>query len=250
MTAFNGKIYVSGFTDEGWQLLSATNKGGFTTIAPLPQVTYTITDEYRLYLFAYSTNGDSFLQLWEYDLLKAGQLSYLADVGYGNPSHADVDGFLYYSTENSGGPKQITACGIKDIDVGGYAYPLGSLGDDLIFGGEGVNIGVEPFVYHNIPAISEDCNATGFAAVTSQEPKSIFSAFPNPTVTDFAIRVEGQEGELADVMVYDATGLPVETFRAISVNTEFRAGSSWPRGFYYVKVYKSGEEYVTRIGKK
>jgi ELWxxDGT repeat protein len=250
MVAFNGKVYVSASTNEGWQLLSVTNKGGFTTIATLPQVTYSIVDEYRLYLFAYSPNGDSFLQLWEYDLLKAGQFTFLADVGYGKPSHADVDGFLYYSTENSGGPKQISACGIKDIDVGGYAHPLGSVGHDLIFGGEGPNIGVEPFAYHNIPAISEDCNADGNAALTARETKSIFSAFPNPTVNDFAIHIDGKEGEFADVMVYDATGLPVETFRGVNVNTEIHVGSGWPRGLYYVKVFKSGEVYTGQIGKK
>jgi hypothetical protein len=88
------------------------------------------------------------------------------------------------------------------------------------------------------------------ATLTAREEKSIFSAFPNPTVNDFAIHIDGKEGEFADVMVYDAAGLPVESFRSVNVNTEFHVGGGWPRGLYYVKVYKAGEVYTGQIGKK
>jgi ELWxxDGT repeat protein len=249
ITAFQGKIYVSGLTQDGWKLLSASKTGTFTTIASLPQVTYTIVDEYGLYLFALRTPDDPFQQLWEYDY--TGSFSYLADVGYGHVSHTYLDRFLYYSTEYSEGPKQITACGIKDIDVGGYASPLATLNGDLIFGGGDQWTGVEPFAYRNLAAISEDCGAGGGATLAAAREESAFTAYPNPYVADFTMNIEGKEGEQADVMVYNTTGYPVETFRGVNVNSDYpNIGATWPKGIYFVKVYRAGKVFTQQVVKK
>jgi ELWxxDGT repeat protein len=249
MTAFQGKIYVSGLTNDGWKLLSASKSGTFTTIASLPQVTYAIVDPYGLYLFAFRTPDDPFQQLWEYDY--TGSFSYITDVGYGNVSHAYLGSFLYYSTQYSDGPKQITACGIKDIDVGGFAFPLATLNGDLVFGGDEQWTGVEPYVYRNLVAISEDCGAGGGTTMAAAREESNFTAYPNPYVADFTMNIEGKDGEQADVMIYNSTGYPVETFRGINVNSDYpNIGASWPKGIYFVKVYRAGKLYTQQIVKK
>jgi hypothetical protein len=87
--------------------------------------------------------------------------------------------------------------------------------------------------------------------MTAAKEQNTFSAYPNPYVADFTLNVEGAEGEQADVMIYNSTGFPVETFRGITVNRDYpNVGALWPKGTYIVKIYRGGQIYTRQVVKK
>lgn len=66
--------------------------------------------------------------------------------------------------------------------------------------------------------------------------------YPNPFTNDFSLRVNGNDDEVADVGVYDISGLPIEKLNGIKTNTDHpNIGITWPKGMYIVKVYKGGK---------
>lgn len=251
-SVLNGKLYVSALADDGWKVFSVTAKNAPVPLVSMPPVPYTIVDEYRLYLFAYSAPEDPALKLWVYDLLGGSTFVFLADVGAGGSiSYADVEGFLYFSTENYETPRQITACGIKTTPTGGHrAYPITSLGADLVFADWESAIGVEPYVYKNIAAISEDCGAAGRAARSQALTESSFIAYPNPSSEQFTLKLNGVEGEPLHVTVHNASGHIIETMTNLNLNQEYQnIGAAWPKGIYFIKITSAGRTDTYRLVK-
>lgn len=81
--------------------------------------------------------------------------------------------------------------------------------------------------------------------------KSVFTPWPNPYTANFTMRIEGIEGEQADVEVYNATGFPVENFKGITANTDYtNIATYWPKGTYFVKVLKGKTVTTHRVVKK
>jgi ELWxxDGT repeat protein len=252
-SVLQGKLYVSALTNDGWKMYSMFKNYAPVDLGNMPPVQQTIADEYspyRLYLFAYRTPEDPHLQLYLYDLLGGSQFVYLSDVGVGTVSHAYVGGLLYFSTEYYPVPKQVTSCGIIDIPTGtNRVWPMASLGTDLIFADNQGGVGVEPHIYRNIAAISENCQGASDARIATTE--SVFTPYPNPYTTEFTMRIEGNEGEQAEVAVFNGSGMPVETFRNIDANFDYtNVGATWPKGIYVVKVNRGGVVTTHRLVKK
>jgi hypothetical protein len=77
-------------------------------------------------------------------------------------------------------------------------------------------------------------------AVTNDEentPEEVLTPYPNPFTESFTMKVKGQEGEKAQVAVFTGSGMPVENFDNIPVNSEHvRIGVTWQKGSYIIKV--------------
>jgi ELWxxDGT repeat protein len=78
----------------------------------------------------------------------------------------------------------------------------------------------------------------------------IASAYPNPFVGDFTLRIESALSSEARVRVFTTTGSRTEAHEAIATNTDHILGSSWPAGFYIAEIEVDGKRYGRKIIKK
>jgi ELWxxDGT repeat protein len=210
LVSHNGLIYIWGrdVTDWNGNVLQVTDgtAEGFQTLAEFPR---TINDEYV-----------------EYGIV--------GNIIYFNTNYSDD----FWRTDG-------TACGTIPVGSGKhYVYGLQGLGTSLIFGADVPLSGVEPYIYRNINSIVTDncADAVAMAATSSEEQSSIMTAYPNPYTQEFTLRLEGEESEEAEVAIYSSTGMPVETFKGVRMNTDYEhVGTTWPKGVYIVKVNKGGQ---------
>jgi ELWxxDGT repeat protein len=139
-----------------------------------------------------------------------------------------------------------TACGTTNIETGiGNTFVIEPVGNDMIIGSH------EPYVFPDITEVPSPCSAPAIASSTAGHEESAITPYPNPFTSNFSLRINGNDEETADVGVYTATGMPVEKFEAIKVNTDYtNIGSQWPRGMYIVKVSKGGKLTSHTIIKK
>jgi ELWxxDGT repeat protein len=150
-----------------------------------------------------------------------------------------------------------TECGTFTVPTAGLAapWPAEGLGSSLVFAAYTPEIGNEPYVYRNINAQNpSSCSAamarTASANTSGVQPK-VLNAYPNPYIQDFSLRLDGKDGEEAEVSVFTNAGLPVETFKNVKSNTDYEhIGVSWPRGVYIVKINQGGKLSTHMIVKK
>jgi hypothetical protein len=136
-----------------------------------------------------------------------------------------------------------TVCGTHTVEVGaGEPFALEGIGADLVFGGYTLETGHEPHVYHNINSIARpSCEGVRVASQGDdlEVTEKILTPYPNPFTQTFTLRINGKEGEKAEVGVFTASGMPVDNFPDVKVNTEYEnIGGKWQKGFYIVKVIK------------
>jgi ELWxxDGT repeat protein len=149
-----------------------------------------------------------------------------------------------------------TVCSTTSVNVGTEgAYALGTLGDDLIFGGYRPATGLEPYIYHNVNRIPAPvCEPVAEAQHPDQESyqeEDILTPYPNPFSESFAINVKGKDGERARIAIYNASGMSVEVLDDVTVNTEYaNIGSSWRKGFYIIKAVTKGSVITRHIVKR
>jgi hypothetical protein len=60
----------------------------------------------------------------------------------------------------------------------------------------------------------------------------------------FTLKVNGNDGDMAEVVIHTSTGVPVEKIDHIPANVGHNLGSVWQKGFYIVKV-KIGHKLET-----
>jgi ELWxxDGT repeat protein len=210
LVSHNGLIYIWGrdVTDWNGNVLQVTDgtAEGFQTLAEFPRST---NDEYV-----------------EYGIV--------GNMVYFNTNYSDD----FWRTDG-------TSCGTIPVGSGKhYVYSLQGLGTSLIFGAEAPLTGVEPHIYRNINSmVTDNCaESIAMSATSSEEQASIMTAYPNPYTQEFTLRLEGEESEEAEVAVYSSTGMPIETFKGVKMNTDYEhIGTTWPKGIYLVKVNKGGE---------
>ncbi len=68
-------------------------------------------------------------------------------------------------------------------------------------------------------------------------------AYPNPSSQYFNLNIEGNEGDEAEVIIYNMNGMLMHQFKE-KVNQEFQMGQNWARGMYMVQI-KKGDEVKT-----
>jgi ELWxxDGT repeat protein len=155
------------------------------------------------------------------------------DVDYaviGNNLYISLSPYSTYIWRTDG-----TECGTVPIFTGvGSSYPIAPLGNSLVMGGK------EPYILRNVGSGTPCMGAATMASAETEE--IIMTPYPNPFTNDFSLRVNGNDDEVADVGVYDISGLPIEKLNGIKTNTDHpNIGITWPKGMYIVKVYKGGK---------
>jgi ELWxxDGT repeat protein len=242
-TVFNNKLYYSAKDSEGnWAFWSAATNAKLGDIDPVMSSAVLGT---QMYLFVHDYYSHD-IRVYISDATEAGTHFFSAIEGWGNVDIAPISGALYYSAEFAGKITKITGPGCLPaaIDAGTVdAYPIESLGNNLIFGGTTNDKGDEPYVYVNIPAVSTSCSPTpwGSTARVNTNEETLITPYPNPFVAEFALRIQSEKSEVVEVSVYNASGMPIETFRDINTNTDYsNLGANWPKGVYIIKVNRGG----------
>jgi ELWxxDGT repeat protein len=197
-------------------------------------------NEVHVYISDGSTDGTVFVHSMPLPIY------YITSIVIGN--------FLYYNT--LWGPDlwrtDGTICHTQAVDVGAKSpYALGSIGNDLIFGGYTLKAGNEPHVFLNISYHALlDCPAASVQVTVSEErlktSEEILTAYPNPFTESFTLKVNGKDGDRAEIAVYTGSGMPVEKIKNLRVNDEtIKIGASWQRGSYIVKVITGNNKIET-----
>ena len=263
-TVYEDKLYFSATDSEGvWSWFYAASDHTYEKIIELPPVIYSVVNNDLIYLFSGtdevipgSNEEQPLVQLWISDGTAEGT-EFITDIeGRGQVDHTIIDGKVYFNTKygthmmRSDG----TACGTFAIETGvEFAYPLEGLGSTMIFGGSTPVTGMEPFVYYNIDAVPDPAGCLTTARITNaiSEVNEVLTPYPNPFAESFTMQVKGKEGEKAHVAIYSGSGMPIETFENIAVNTEHsNIGGTWQKGFYIVKVILGDQMLTYHVVKK
>jgi ELWxxDGT repeat protein len=249
-TVFNNRLYFSGTNSaNNWQLFMVTGKNSIAPVSALDPVIRTIVYNNQIYLFTTREEDGYVIKVWRSDGTAAGGISLLTvTTAYGFIDEAVVGGNLYYSTSANNSLMQVTECGVVPVDVGSWStYPLEGLNNDLIFGGFNPAVGIEPFIYRNFGAISSPC-ATAATIAAQPDDNALITSWPNPFTTDFSLRVNGAEGQKANVVIFNDLGFPVERLNDLETNNDYQnLGSKWPKGIYLLRIEIAGKVTTQRL---
>ena len=240
---YNEKLYFS----DGMAFYS-TDGNTYAKVAELPSLMKFTEANGRLILF---TVGEDGLLVYGSDGSPEGtELLHKKALEMYHISTATIGKYVYYNTiytpytyfgadlwRTDG-----TICGTTRVDVGtSNPYALGAAGDDLVFGASLPATGNEPYVYHNINSIlGSVCQEPGtpLAAATFESTTSedILTFYPNPFTASFTMRINGTDGDMAEVVILTGTGTPVDKIENVPANVELKFGGIWQKGLYIIKV--------------
>ena len=245
---FNSELYFS-----NRKALYKADETTYTKIGDLPEIRHYAEFNEKMILFTDDYNQ----KVYASDGSPEGTILLLARPvsAYFATDHAIVGNFLYFNShEETLFRTDGTPCGTTPIDVGAEKpYALEAIGEDLVFGGYKHETGTELYVYHHVNAIpGNECEETMFASQHDLQSESkILSSYPNPFTESFTLKVDGKEGEHAEVAVFTASGFSVEVLKDISVNRVYRdVGAWWPNGLYIVKVRRRGRMETIQVLKE
>ena len=74
--------------------------------------------------------------------------------------------------------------------------------------------------------------------------------YPNPFTTDFSFRIDASENDFISVKAYTSTGFPVEEIKGMKANSDYKLGSTWPAGLYFLNINISGKIITRQVRKK
>lgn len=254
---FQNELYVSALGDDGEWALYKSSDTGFSKVIDIDPVVHSVATEDNLILFTdrsfkTSTDGSTLgltTQVWVSDGSAEGTHEVL-DLQTNNRtfSAAVVNGIVYFSTievgdfwRSEGGDlwrTDGTTCGTFKIELGSRgASPIVALGDILIFGSYGEEVGVEPHAYYTADAPESPC-ARVVAASAESAAEAKTSPYPNPFINEMTIRIEGDPSEIARVRAFTFYGKPVGEPIELEANVDHRIGQTWPRGMYVLQVIR------------
>ena len=233
---YDGELYFS-----NREALFRASNNAYEKVADLTTISNHVEFKDKLFLF---TSGNE-LELYVTDGTSAGttQLHHREVLHEGYIDYAKAGDYLYFNTLDS--PElwrtDGTACGTTSVDVGASkVYPLEAVGDDLVFGGYKVETGLEPYAYHNVnsipgPLCEDEMLAASHSSQGTQE--EMLTAYPNPFVDSFSLKITGQTTRSLRVDVYTVGGMPVERLENVPAETaSIQLGSHWQKGHYIIKV--------------
>jgi ELWxxDGT repeat protein len=168
-----------------------------------------------------------------------------------------LNGIVYFSNREGGRMWRTNgqACGTFAISTGlTDHYPLEPVGTSMVFDGYALKTGNEPYVYRNITSVTSPCDAAPAMAVnegSAEEHAAMsISPYPNPFASEFTLRADAEDIEVAEIEVFTQTGLPVETIRNVNLREESRIGGAWPRGTYILKIRTADGVLTQRLIKR
>lgn len=242
----------------GWKLWRSDGTvAGTTAVADVPSPVASMGSNDRLYFVAY--NGS--YQLWKSDGT-ASTTETLAELNAGpyfssSVHHVTVNDVFYFSFGReylwrSDG----TACGTYAInEVAGNPASLVSLDDEILFAAYDEAVGTELFKV-NVQDITPGPCATmqNFAEVNTGIADPFTEAhirnYPNPFQADFALQVNGEEGGVYRIEIFDTRQVNFYTDRNMMYNRTYAIGSSLAPGIYLLKIHDGDKTTMRRIVKK
>jgi ELWxxDGT repeat protein len=259
MTVFRDSLYFSAVDNSGTWSLFKTNgiATGIRNVTPMNQVVEMVPAGNKLYLFSINSQNSAVLNLYVTNGTANGT-TLLTEVPSDRVSYEVINNELYYMPY---GISEVwktdgTVCGTVALGLGAQAnFGIGKVGNQLIFSGFDVDKGYEPFVYNTINAPDGSCgdqlvannfsNAELFAL--EQEPSSVY---PNPFQNEMVLRINGSDNVDAHVQVFTTSGVQVEGFENLKVNTDYSIGGAWPLGMYVIKINAGGKISSQKVVKR
>ena len=92
---------------------------------------------------------------------------------------------------------------------------------------------------------SQQGNIPNSKRAVAQAIEVIFS--PNPTTTNFSLRVESSSDELIDIRVFEATGKLMTTIEGVKNGSPVTFGDTYRGGIYFVKVMQGNNHKTVKV---
>ncbi|MGC1241801.1 MAG: ELWxxDGT repeat protein [Chryseosolibacter sp.] len=251
LIVFRDTLYISAMDqNRDWALFKMNDKDArITKVSNIDPVENSVVfaDELLLFTRVFTQSGKNNM-LWSTDGTTAGT-ELVQDLGGApyntNVTHHVANSVLYFSTAE-GGPlwrTDGTTCGTFVVDIGtSGAFPIGAVNARLIFGSYDEQVGQEPHAYNLANAPGNPCDNVMASETIHLEgtDDKILTGYPNPFNNEFALRINGKDGESAHLRVFTLFGSPVENIGEIKANTDRRIGQGWRPGVYVVQVARRG----------
>lgn len=201
----------------------------------------------------YSLTYNERYELWSSNGTAAGTtLLMRSDNAHSEANKASANGVYYINTFNyTTARTQVfrtdgTPEGTYEIHYDGYAHALGAAGGKVYLSMSHEVYGWELFLINDDGAAGRvaatDTDDTAIIAETDDD--MVFSSYPNPFVSEFSVRVTGEENEFFQMKVLNMNGEEVDQ-RALAYNTEHVFGHDWRDGTYVLQII-AGEKTITR----
>ncbi|HEY0655848.1 MAG TPA: ELWxxDGT repeat protein [Chryseosolibacter sp.] len=246
---FNNRLHFSAKDSNGaWGWYAASGFHSYSRLGDIPEVVQSVVNNGTMYLFA---RLGEYQHYYSYSVYTSRghanntKLLHTVEGAGGQFDFATIGDQVYFASSLSYNMMRTngTECTTIEIPSGTqFAYPMEALGNDLIFGSETTKTGREPYIYRDVASVPApvDCGSTSLTA-GSEAVKSTITSYPNPFATNFSIRINGSETDVADVAVFTSFGKPVETLSRLKANADYpNIGDSWTKGIYIVRVTMNG----------
>jgi ELWxxDGT repeat protein len=252
LVALRKTLYFSARNPDGtWGFYATTGTSAYQKIKDIPPVVKSVVMNGKMYLFAQESPTSAY-QLWISDGTESGTRFLTELVGEGEIDHTIINNVLYFNPRfaNNLMRSDGTECGTYSIHTGvEFAFPVEALGTDLLFGASIPSVGMEPFVFRNIPAapVGPCITSTAMSTGSSQSMLATTSVtpYPNPFTNDYTLRVSSPLDEPVEVSITTPYGKVIETIKDLKTNVDYpNIGSAWRPGMYIMKV-QHGNEITT-----
>jgi ELWxxDGT repeat protein len=240
---FKNALFFSAMKSDGsWALYKTHGTAGSTQkVIDVGPVVYAVTQGDQLYFFTEEPidgSGGKVTALWKTDgTLKGTTRIYDFETTIGKIHHTFVDEWLYF-TLSEGSPlwrTDGTTCSTTMVDTGTQgAYPIEAINSTLIFGSYTSEMGQEPYAFDTNQIPSAPCTAESTATLATEDTGIL--SYPNPFTNEFAIRIAGDNDELARIRVMTLAGHRIEEIEELRLNTDHVIGQSWAPGVYLIRV--------------
>ena len=258
--AWDNNLYISAYDNTGnWALYKCNGApGNATKLAntnPIPNM-IPLTDQ----MLFFPTVGPEYWRVevttWATDGSPEGT-SQLNDVSIYLPlDYTLINNIAYYKGTEDLWRSDGTACGTYPINLGVPSWnTFENIGNVIVFAGESIQYGFEPFTFDLGTAPPGPCGTMSSATVSAAgDPNGFEGAsdtpYPNPFNTDFSFRINGGENDFIIVKAYTSTGFPMEEIKGLSPNSDYKLGSTWPAGLYFLNINISGKIITRQVRKK
>lgn len=260
LSAWNNNLYISAYDNTGkWALYKSNGaRGNATKITDAHPIAHMIPLVDRMLFFP--AVGPEYwradVTTWATDGTSEGTAQLNDAVLYQLLDYTLINNIAYYKGTEDLWRSDGTACGTYPINLGVRSWNMfENIGNIIVFAGGSIQHGVEPFTFDLATAPPSPCAIMSSATVSAAgDPNSFEGAsdtpYPNPFNTDFSFRINGGENDFIIVKAYTSTGFPVEEVKGMRANTDYKLGSTWPAGLYFLNINISGKIITRQVRKK
>ena len=246
---------------DGWKLWKSDGTAAGTS--PLAAIPYPASAFVSNNTFFFVVDNGTSFNLWKSNgtTSTTHELGYMND-GYSYPTvpyFTSIENVVYFSTFQQGlWRTDGTSCGTYALtEIEGRPAPLASIDDELIFGLDDPDIGRELFKINVNNLTPGPCgratagrSATNDPVIVTEETNDIIRVWPNPSQSDFALHIKGNDGETYQANVYQLDGKIILNRGDFGYNEDHSIGTSWKPGIYILHIQERDKFTVKKIVKK